>query len=187
MVEMSSGAIDIGAAPSPLHATIGALSRMAAGHNERVHITAKADYAVRALIVMAADPDGKPIKGETIAKSQGMPIKFVENTLVDLRRIGLVASQRGVAGGFKLGRPANRITIADIVRAVEGPLAEVRGERPEKTCYSGPAENLQTVWIAARASLRSVLEQVTIADVVAGTIPKRVLKLTENPDAWKPH
>jgi Rrf2 family protein len=152
-----------------------------------VHISAKADYAVRALLVMAADPDGKPIKGETIARSQGMPIKFVENTLVELRRTGLVASQRGTAGGFKLGKPANHITIADIVRAVDGPLAEVRGERPDETSYEGAAANLQTVWIAVRANLRAVLEHVTLADMVNDKIPKRILKLTENPDAWKPH
>ena len=151
-----------------------------------MHISAKADYAVRAMLVMAADTDGKPIKGETIAKSQGMPVKFVENTLVELRRTGLVASQRGTAGGFKLGKPANRITVADIVRAVDGPLAEVRGARPEVTNYEGPAEHLQDVWIAVRASLRSVLEHVTLADIVNDKIPRRIVKLTENPDAWKP-
>ncbi|HEX7095029.1 MAG TPA: Rrf2 family transcriptional regulator [Acidimicrobiales bacterium] len=152
-----------------------------------MHISAKADYAVRALLVMAADPDNKPIKGETIAKSQGMPVKFVENTLVELRRTGLVASQRGMAGGFKLGKPANRITVADVVRAVDGPLAEVRGQRPESTKYAGPAEHLQEVWIAVRASLRSVLEHVTLADIVQGKIPRKILKLTEDPDAWLPH
>lgn len=157
------------------------------GHNDAVQISAKADYAVRALLVMAADPEGKPIKGETIAKMQGMPVKFVENTLVELRRTGLVASQRGTAGGFKLGKPASRITVADIVRAVDGPLAQVRGERPEETAYEGPAEHLQKVWIAVRASLRSVLEHVTLADIVTGKIPRRILKLTEDPDAWKPH
>lgn len=136
---------------------------------------------------MAADPDGKAIKGETIAKSQGMPVKFVENTLVELRRTGLVASQRGTAGGFKLGRPANRITVADVVRAVDGPLAEVRGERPEVTSYEGPAEKLQDVWIAVRASLRSVLEHVTLADIVGDKLPRKLTKLTDDPDAWKPH
>jgi Rrf2 family protein len=152
-----------------------------------VHISAKADYAVRALLVMAAQADGKPIKGETIAKSQGMPVKFVENTLMELVRTRLVASQRGAAGGFKLAKPANRITIADIVRAVDGPLAQVRGERPEETSYSGPAEHLQTVWIAVRTNLRAVLEQVTLADVATGKIPDQIVKLTDSPDAWKPH
>ena len=151
-----------------------------------VHISAKADYAVRAMLVMAAEPDNRPIKGETIARSQNMPMKFVENTLVELRRTGLVASQRGTAGGFKLGKPASRITVADIIRAVDGPLAEIRGERPESTTYEGPAEHLQEVWVAVRASLRSVLDQVTLADIVAGKIPRRILRLTEDPDAWKP-
>ena len=146
--------------------------------NEGVYISAKADYVTRALLVMAAEPDGKPVTGATIAKQQHMPMKFVENSLVDLKRSGLVASVRGTAGGFKLAKPASRITIADIIRAVE---------RPEATVYEGPAEHLQFVWVAVRASLRNVLEQVTLADVVAGKIPRRVLKLTENPDAWKPH
>jgi Rrf2 family protein len=152
-----------------------------------VHISAKAEYAVRALLVLAVDPENKPIPGEAIARSQGMPVKFVENTLVELRRTGLVASQRGASGGFKLGRPASRITIADVVRAVDGPLAEVRGDRPENAIYEGPAEHLQTVWVATRASLRSVLEHVTLADVVSGKIPKRIAKLADVPDAWKPH
>jgi Rrf2 family protein len=156
-------------------------------HNGPVQISAKADYAVRALLVLAADPENKPISGEAIARSQGMPIKFVENTLVELRRTGLVKSQRGAAGGFKLGLPPQRITIADVIRAVDGPLAEVRGERPENANYEGPAANLQTVWVATRASLRNVLEHVTLADVVNGKIRPRILKLAEPPDAWKPH
>jgi Rrf2 family protein len=155
--------------------------------NGAVHISAKAEYAVRALLVLAADPDNKPIPGEAIARSQNMPMKFVENTLVELRKTGLVQSQRGASGGFRLGQPANRITIADVVRAVDGPLAEVRGDRPENAVYEGPAEHLQTVWVATRAALRGVLEHVTLADVVNGRIPKKILKLTEAPDAWKPH
>jgi Rrf2 family protein len=151
-----------------------------------VYISAKADYAVRALLVMAAEPEGRPIKGETIARSQNMPMKFVENTLVELRRTGLVASQRGTAGGFKLGRPADRITVADVIRAVDGPLAEIRGERPESTAYEGPAQHLQEVWVAVRASLRSVLEHVTLADIVAGKIPRKILQLTQDTDAWQP-
>jgi Rrf2 family protein len=158
----------------------------AAEQNETVYISAKADYVTRALLVMAAEPDGRPVTGATIAKQQGMPTKFVENSLVDLKRSGLVKSVRGTAGGFKLAKPASRITIADVIRAVDGPLAEIRGERPEATVYEGPAEHLQYVWVAVRASLRNVLEQVTLADVVAGKIPRKVLKLTENPDAWKP-
>lgn len=156
------------------------------GHNGAVHISAKADYAVRALLVLAAS-DGRPISGAAIAESQGMPVKFVENTLVELRRTGLIMSRRGKAGGFMLGKPAAHITIADVVRAVDGPLADVRGERPEATNYTGPAKELQTVWVAVRANVRSVLEQVTLADVADGRIPRRIQKLTESPDAWKPH
>jgi Rrf2 family protein len=152
-----------------------------------VHISAKAEYAVRALLVLAADPDKRPISGEAIARSQNMPPKFVENTLVELRRIGLVASQRGAAGGFKLGRPAEQITIADIIRAVDGPLAEVRGDRPENAVYEGPAVHLQVVWVATRASLRAVLDHVTLADVVTGNMPPQVLELTQAPEAWRPH
>jgi Rrf2 family protein len=158
-----------------------------AGQDGSVHISAKADYAVRAMLVMAAEPHGNPISGEAIAVRQGMPVKFVENTLVELRRTGLVASRRGAAGGFMLGKPPNRITIADVVRAVDGPLSEIRGERPDSTSYDGPVEPLQSVWIAVRASLRSVLEHVTLADVVTDQLPRKVRKLTEDPDAWKPH
>ncbi len=116
-----------------------------------------------------------------------MPVKFVENSLVEMKRSGLVASVRGNAGGFKLAKPASRITIADVIRAVDGPLAEIRGVRPEALTYEGPAEHLQDVWVAVRASLRNVLEHITLADVAAGKIPRRILKLTEDPDAWKPH
>jgi Rrf2 family protein len=160
--------------------------RRAPEQNGPVYISAKADYVTRALLVLAAEPDGRPVTGATIARQQGMPTKFVENSLVDMKRSGLVSSVRGTAGGFKLAKPASRITIADIIRAVDGPLAEIRGERPEATVYEGPAEHLQYVWVAVRASLRNVLEQVTLADVVAGKIPRKVMKLTENPDAWKP-
>jgi Rrf2 family protein len=152
-----------------------------------VHISAQADYAVRALLVMAADPDGKAITGREIATRQKMPVKFVENTLVALRSSGLVTSQRGVGGGFRLGRPAAAISIADVVRAVDGPLAHVRGERPETTAYEPPAEHLQRVWIAVRATIRSVLEHVTLADVVAGSLPPDIVRLSEDPDAWRPH
>jgi Rrf2 family protein len=150
-------------------------------------ISAKADYAMRALLVLAADVDGKPVRGETIAKRQAMPEKFVENILVELRRSGLVRSHRGAAGGFTLGRPANEITVADVIRTVDGPLAEVRGFRPEMVDYEGPAEHLQTVWVAVRASVRSVLEHVTVADIASGKLPRKILKMTEDPDTWVPH
>lgn len=152
-----------------------------------VQISAKADYAVRALLVLAADPDHRPITGRAIATSQQMPVKFVENTLVELRSSGLVRSQRGTGGGFRLGRPADQITIAQVVRAVDGPLAHVRGDRPEALDYPAPAEQLQHVWIAVRATIRDVLEHVTLADVVNRTVPSHIARLTLDPDAWQPH
>lgn len=151
-----------------------------------MHISARADYVTRALLVLAAAPYGIPITASAIAAQQNMPVKFVENSLVDLKRSGLVASVRGNAGGFKLARPAATITIADIIRAVDGPLAEVRGERPESVHYEGPAAHLQTVWIAVRASLRNVLEHVTLADVATGRLPASLLELADDPDAWRP-
>lgn len=152
-----------------------------------VQISAKADYAVRALLVLAADPDQQPITGRTIAELQGMPSKFVENTLVQLRTSGLVRSQRGAGGGFRLGRPADEISIADVIRAVDGPLAHVRGARPEELDYAAPVQALQEVWIAVRASIRDVLERVTLADVASGRIPDHVAALTRDEDAWAPH
>ena len=152
-----------------------------------VQISAKADYAVRALVVIAAQPDQTPITGRTIATSQDMPVKFVENTLVELRTSGLVRSQRGTGGGYILGRPADQISIADIVRAVDGPLAHVRGDRPETLHYPEPAAPLQTIWIAVRATIRDVLEHVTLAHIVNGTIPQHIQQLTHDPDAWQPH
>lgn len=115
-----------------------------------------------------------------------MPVKFVENTLVELRNTGLVASRRGSGGGFMLARPADQITVADVIRAVDGPLAEVRGQRPEATSYEGPAKHLQHVWIAVRASVRSILDHVTLADVVSGDLPLTVRDLARDPDAWHP-
>lgn len=152
-----------------------------------MQISAKADYAMRALLVLAAVPEGTSVKGQDIAETQDMPAKFVENTLSDLKRSGLVQSQRGRFGGYRLGRPANLITVADVVRAVDGPLAEVRGRRPETVSYEGAAENLQRVWIAARASLRAVLEHVTLAQIVNGELPDAITEIVDTPDAWKVH
>lgn len=152
-----------------------------------MQISAKADYAMRALLVLAAVPEGTSVKGQEIAETQEMPVKFVENTLSDLKRSGLVQSQRGRFGGYRLGRPAHLITVADVVRAVDGPLAEVRGRRPETVSYEGAAENLQRVWIAARASLRAVLEHVTLAQIVNGELPDAITEIVDTPDAWKVH
>ena len=150
-----------------------------------VYISAKVDYATRVLLTLAAS-DGKPIRGEVLATEQGLPVRFVENTLVELRRAGLVTSQRGADGGYRLGRPATEISIADVIRTLEGPLAEVHGLRPDQRSYEGAAEHLQDVWVALRASMRAVLEQVTLDHVVRGKLPARVAKLVSDPDAWEP-
>ena len=150
----------------------------------RVRISAKADYAVRAALELAAASD-PPVKGERLAESQGIPLKFLENILGDLRQAGLVVSQRGPEGGYRLERPGDEISVADIIRAVDGPLASVRGERPESMHYAGAAEQLAPVWIALRASVRSVLERVTLRDVVDGTIPQEIAELASDPDALR--
>jgi Rrf2 family protein len=149
-----------------------------------VRISAKADYAVRAAVELAAAPDEKPVKAERIATAQGIPLNFLENILGELRHSGIVRSHRGAEGGFRLAKPAADISIADIIRAVEGPLASVRGGPPEDSHYPGAAEALPRVWIAVRANLRSVVEHVTVADVASGSIPKSIDKLAEDPEAW---
>jgi Rrf2 family protein len=151
-----------------------------------VRISARADYAVRAAIELAAAPPGTPVKAETIARSQDIPREFLENILRDLRRRGLVRSLRGAEGGSMLARPASEIRVAEVLRAVEGPLAAVRGVRPESLAYSGAAESLVDVWIALRASLRSVLDEVTLADIAAGTLPDVVRAAASDPANWQP-
>jgi Rrf2 family protein len=148
-----------------------------------VRISAKVDYAVRAALELAAGGEG-PTKGEAIARAQNIPLKFLENILGDLRSAGLVRSQRGSEGGYWLNRPAGEIAIADVIRAVEGPLASVRGRRPEDVEYEGAAASLSQVWIAVRANLRGVVEQVTLADVAAGRLPAEIAKLAKDPEAW---
>jgi Rrf2 family protein len=148
-----------------------------------VRITAKVDYAVRAAVEMAAAPPG-PMKGDELARRQGIPAKFLENILADLRRAGIVASQRGAVGGYRLARPAADIRVADIIRAVEGPLADVHGSPPEEVDYTGPAVPLRRVWVATRAALRSILEEVSVADIAEGTLPPSVERVLEVPDAW---
>jgi Rrf2 family protein len=155
-------------------------------HNVGVRVSAKVDYALRAMIELAAAGDG-PVKGERIAQAQEIPLKFLENILGDLRHADLVRSQRGVEGGYWLARPADEIAVAEVVRAVEGPIANVRGVRPEQVEYAGSAERLREVWIAVRANLRAVLENVTIADLARGELPATVEELASNPDAWQPH
>jgi Rrf2 family protein len=148
-----------------------------------MRVSARVDYAVRALAELAAAGQG-PVKGDVIATRQGIPVNFLENILADLRRAGIVASQRGAVGGYWLAVPADQVTVADVIRTVEGPLADVRGEALEDLDYPGPAESLRAVWVATRASLRAVLEQVTIADVAANHLPDAVHELTQSTDAW---
>jgi Rrf2 family protein len=150
-----------------------------------VRVSAKVDYALRAVIELAA-AEGH-VKGERIAQAQEIPLKFLENILGDLRHAGIVRSQRGVEGGYWLARAAEEISVADVVRAVEGPIANVRGMGPESVTYGGAAERLQDVWIAVRANLRAVLERVSIADVARGELPDSVADLARDPDAWQPH
>jgi Rrf2 family protein len=148
-----------------------------------VRISAKADYAVRAAIELARS-EGGPTKGTRIATAQAIPLKFLENILIDMRHAGLVRSQRGAEGGYWLARPPAEISVADVIRAVEGPLASVRGERPEDVDYPEGAESLQRAWIAVRASLRGVAENVSLADLAAGRLPARIEKLAADPESW---
>ena len=150
-----------------------------------MQISAKSDYAVRALLCLAAhEPD--LVKIETLVRDQNLPRKFVEGILGDLRRAGLVRSRRGSDGGYALARPAAEIPLAAAIRAVDGPLAEVRGLRPDRTEYTGVAAHLPAVWVAVRASLRAVLDETTLADVVHGTLPEHVRALVAAPGAWEP-
>jgi Rrf2 family protein len=157
-------------------------------HHWSVRISAKVDYAVRAAVELAAaqgltDPQ-RPVKAESLARAQDIPLKFLENILQGLRQAGLVESRRGPDGGHMLARPAAQIALADIIRAIDGPLAGVAGRRPEELHYGGHAEPMREVWIAVRASLRRVLEEVSIADVAAGELPAIVGDLIEDPGAW---
>jgi len=149
-----------------------------------MRISAKADYAVRAVVELAAVTDEKPVKAERIANAQDIPLNFLENILGELRHAGIVRSHRGAEGGFRLAKAPEQITVADVIRAVEGPLASVRGGPPEESVYAGASEALPRVWIAVRANLRKVVEVVTVADVANGRLPKAIDKLAEDPEAW---
>ena len=148
-----------------------------------MRLSARADYALRAAIELAASGAGH-VTADQLARTQNIPGKFLEAILTQLRRAGLVRSQRGPDGGFWLARPAGEISLADIIRAIDGPLVGVRGERPENLGYIGAAEPLQTVWIALRANERAILEDVTLEHVVSGALPDRVRKLADDPRAW---
>lgn len=149
-----------------------------------MRVSAKVDYALRASIELASREADWPVTGETIATAQRIPLRFLENILLELRRAGLVDSRRGPEGGYMLARPAAEVSLADIIRAIDGPLAGVGGRRPELLEFAGTAEPLKDVWIAVRASLRKVLEHVTLADVVERRLPGLVDELTKDPDAW---
>ncbi len=154
-----------------------------------MQVSARADYALRAAseLAKAKIEETGPLKGDKIAAAQGIPKKFMENILLDLKHHGLVRTQRGASGGYWLALPADEISLADVIRVVEGPLANVRGEWPEAVEYTGAAEKLREVWIAVRANLRAVLETVTLADLVEGSLPPVVEGLTRSPEAWVHH
>ena len=161
-------------------------------HNHGVDISAKTDYAVRALLAVAEagatgapGSDTRPVPVEELATRQDLPRKFLEAILADLRRAGLVTSRRGPSGGYILARPASEIMVGDVFRAVDGPLAEVRGLRPHETAYEGAAAHLPVVWVAVRASLRRVLDETSLEDVRSGRLPAHVSELADGPDAWQ--
>lgn len=161
-----------------------------------MHITARVDYAVRTLLEIARAPQtyrasdriavqvAPVVKAEAISTAQHIPPKVLETILAELRRADLVTSRRGPDGGYWLTRPAARISVADVIRAIEGPLASVRGERPEDVRYSGAAEPLQRVWIALRVNIRAVLENISIDDIAQDRLPGFIGALTEDPGAW---
>jgi Rrf2 family protein len=150
-----------------------------------MQVSARVDYGVRALAELASRSDDTLMTSEELAEVQGLPVKFLESILTQLRRAGLVVSKRGADGGFRLGRPAAQIAVADVFRALDGPIAAVRGQAPEDLSYDGPAEHLRDVWVGTRAALRSVLEEVTLAHLVSGELPPHVRALLEQPGAWE--
>lgn len=151
-----------------------------------MRISAKTDYAVRAVVELAAAgaDDEHPVKSERLATAQDIPLRFLENILMQLRQAGIVVSRRGAEGGYRLAKPPEEITVADVIRAIDGPLAGVGGERPEKLTFPGSAAPLRDVWVAVRASLRDVLEHVTLAELANGELPEAVRSHTSDPDAW---
>jgi Rrf2 family protein len=149
-----------------------------------VRVSAKTDYAVRAAVELAASPGG-PVKGEQLAEAQDIPLQFLEHILLDLKRAGIVRARRGAKGGYWLAKPADEVNLAEVIRAVEGPIAHVQSAPPESISYRGSAEGLQEVWIAVRASLREVLENVTLGQLASGDLPDEVTRLAETRDAWQ--
>ncbi len=152
-----------------------------------MRVSAKSDYALRALIEMAGRTDGVPVSAEELGRLQGIPHGFLQAILADLRRAGVVVSQRGQSGGWRLNRAPEDVSVADVIRAVDGPLVSVYGLRPEAVSYNESAAVLQHVWIAARRSLRDVFEEVSLRDMADGKLPKAVTSRTADEDAWQPH
>jgi Rrf2 family protein len=152
-----------------------------------MRVSAKSDYALRALIEIAASEDGKAMSAEELGRRQDIPRGFLQAILADLRRADIVTSQRGQAGGWRLARDPDTVSVADVIRAVDGPLVRVYGLRPEAVSYNESAEELQRVWIAARSSLRQVFERVTIKSLATKRLPKKVVALTQDEEAWRPH
>jgi Rrf2 family protein len=152
-----------------------------------VRISVRADYAIRATAELAVLGKEGPVKAQRIAEEEDIPLKFLLNILGDLKRANLVQAFRGARGGYRLARSSADITLAEVIRAVEGPLANVHESRPEELTYDGPSRALREVWIAVRANLRAVLEVVTVADLASGTLPRSVRDLAEDPDAWISH
>jgi Rrf2 family protein len=152
-----------------------------------MRVSAKADYALRALIEIAQRSDGRPISAEELGRLQEIPHGFLQAILADLRRAGIVVSQRGQSGGWRLAARSSDVSVADVIRAVDGPLVSVYGLRPEAVSYNGSAEILQRVWIAARSALREVFENVTLESLAAAVLPEDIEKLTLDEDAWQPH
>ncbi len=156
-----------------------------------MRITAKVDYAVRGCVELAraALDSGSPVpvRGHDIAAAQDIPVKFLENILSELKRAGIVGSKRGAEGGYWLAQPPSAVSVADIIRAVEGPLADVRGVRPDQLDFAPDLVSLQRMWIAVRANLRTVLEEVTLASLCNQELPKAVEALADDPEAWTAH
>ena len=153
-----------------------------------MRVSAKSDYALRALIELArGSVDGAPISADELGRRQGIPAGFLQAILADLRRAGIVASQRGQSGGWRLSRSPDEVSVADVIRAVDGPLVSVHGDRPEAVAYNEAAQALQLVWIAARSSLRDVCERVTLRSLAEGVLPDEVAARTQDDEAWQPH
>ncbi|GAB3569189.1 RrF2 family transcriptional regulator [Spelaeicoccus albus] len=152
-----------------------------------MRVSAKSDYALRAVIELAAAPDGSAISAEQLSQLQEIPHGFLQAILADLRRDGILVSQRGQAGGWRLAKAASDVSVADIIRAIDGPLVSVYGLRPEAVTYNDSAASLQHVWIAARSSLRDIFEEVTVRDLADHRLPDQVASRLDDQEAWRPH